>query len=108
MLPVIVRTPVEVPEIQGEPAVAFGADPQNLNADLDHFGPDAVTAQGGNLVPTHVFLLVGAECFASCPPRTRDFTNSSSSEAATDVLHAYSHDYRAVAPTSMQPLGCSR
>src|ERR1700751_4434638 len=28
MLPVIVRTPVEVLEVQGEPAIALGADPK--------------------------------------------------------------------------------
>jgi hypothetical protein len=57
MRPVIVRTPVEVLEVQGEPAIALGADLQNLNAGLNHLGPDAITAHGGNLVRTHVFLL---------------------------------------------------
>jgi len=38
------------------------ADPQNLNAGLDHLGPDAITAHDGDLVRTHVFLLVGGEC----------------------------------------------
>src|SRR5215469_10026108 len=90
MLPVIVRTPIDVLEVQSEPAIALGADLQNLNAGLNHLGSDAITAHGGNLVGTHVFLLVGAECFASCPPSTRDPTNSSWSEAATDVLHACS------------------
>src|SRR5215471_11060849 len=69
MVPVIIRTPVEVPEIQGEPAVALGADPQNLNASLDHFGPDAITAHSGNLVRTHVAV----SARRVIDPRTRHF-----------------------------------
>jgi len=54
MCPVIVRTPAEVLEVQGEPAIALGADLQDLDAGLDHLGPDAITAHGGNFVRTHV------------------------------------------------------
>jgi len=68
IFPVIVRTPVEVLEVQGEPAIALGADLQHLDAGLDHLGPDAITAHGSNLVHTHLFLL-SAECFGSRRPR---------------------------------------
>jgi hypothetical protein len=56
-------------EIQAKPAIALGADFQDLGAGLDDLGPDAITAHGGNLVRTHVFLLFAAECFGSCHPR---------------------------------------
>src|SRR5262249_22523821 len=61
MLAVIVRTPVEVLKVQGEPAIALGAHLQDLHSGLNHLGPDAITAHGGDLVRTHVFLLVGAD-----------------------------------------------
>ena len=63
MRPVIVRTPVEVLEVQGKPAIALSADLQNPEAGLNHLGPDAVTAYGGNLVRTHLILLISAVCW---------------------------------------------
>ena len=67
MLLVVVRPPVEVLEVERELAIALGADLQGLDAGLDHLGPDAVAAHGGNLVSTHVFLLVDEECGGTCP-----------------------------------------
>ena len=66
MCPVIVRTPVEVLEVQDEPAIALSADLQDLDAGLDHLRPDAVTAHGGNFVRTHVAVHV-------IDPRSRHF-----------------------------------
>src|SRR5215471_20530725 len=66
MCPVIVRTPVEVLEVQDEPAIALSADLQDLDAGLDHLRPDAVTAHGGNFVRTHVAVRV-------IYPRSRHF-----------------------------------
>jgi hypothetical protein len=49
MRPVIIRTPGEVLKVQSEPAVALCADFQGPDAGVDHLGPDAITAHGGNL-----------------------------------------------------------
>src|SRR5262245_23092391 len=70
MCPVIVRTPVEVLEVQGEPAIVLGADPQDLDAGLDHLRPDAITAHGGNFVRTHVAVSARLRVL---DPRSRHF-----------------------------------
>src|SRR5215467_7062753 len=98
---VIVRTPVEVLEVQGEPAIALGADLQDLDAGLDHLGPDAITAHGSNLVLTHLFLL-GAECFGSWPPSMKDsasFLERSGNRGLACMFHTIMDQ--------SQPRGCS-
>src|SRR6516164_4774643 len=75
MLAVIVRTPVEVLKVQGESAIALGAHLQDLHSGLNHLGPDAITAHGGDLARTHVFLLVGADplgCNSSAKSRAEE------------------------------------
>ncbi len=54
VLLVVVRAPVEVGDVELEPAVALGADLEHLEAGCNDFWPDAVTWNCGDLVRAHV------------------------------------------------------
>src|SRR6516162_7633478 len=103
MYPVIVRTPVEVLEVQGEPAIALGADLQDLDAGLDHLGRDAITAHGSNLVLTHLFLL-GAECFGSWPPSMKDSASFLERSGNRGLRVHVPHDHGPIATARMLTL----
>jgi hypothetical protein len=54
VLAVIIRPPVEMLDIEREPAVTLGADLQNLQTGIDHFGPDAVPTHRRDFVAAHL------------------------------------------------------
>ena len=54
---VVVRSPVEVLDVELEAAVALGANFQGLQPRRDHLRPDAVAAHGRNPMCSHVSVL---------------------------------------------------
>jgi hypothetical protein len=53
VLLVVIRAPIEVVEPQPKPAIALGAELENLYACRDDFGADAIPRDGGDPILTH-------------------------------------------------------
>ena len=58
MLPIVVRSPIEILKVQFELTVALGTGFKSLHTGRDNLGSNSISAHGGNPVSTHLLLLV--------------------------------------------------
>ena len=82
MLPVVVRSPIEILKVQFELTVALGTGFKSLHTGRDNLRPNSISAHGGNPVSSHLLLLVlGGQFFECAHPRKCCLRSSNESDA---------------------------